>query len=233
MLRSIAASLRLMFRILTFTATPEELDALGWPSLAMGIPIVWLVGYGRWWDESLDISFTHRIGLGSVAYVLILAGLLWAVGLPVTRRTWSYGKVLAFVAFTGPPAALYAIPVESWTDPTTAVRLNIGFLTAVSAYRLALLLWFYRRGAGLSFFDAVICGLLPVGFIGAMIAYLGLSEQILDIMGGLRGQSPTVEAYEFVTGLSCSALFGAPVLLVLFGFAIARRFREKASGTER
>lgn len=216
MLSSLVRELRLMFRILAFAAKPEELDELGWRSLAFGLPSVWLVGYGRWWDEPRDISWPHRFGLGSVAYVLILSALLWLIGAGMARRRWSYPKVLAFVCFTALPAMLYAIPVEMFTTARRAVDWNIAFLLLVSVYRVALLLWFYFRGAGLPAAQAWVTGLLPLGLISFGLAVFGMAEGIIEIMGGIRESGRAAEAFAAVTFISCTTIYTTPILLIVY-----------------
>lgn len=222
MLRYVLDNSRLMFRVLLFRATTAELDNLGWRNLPYALPIVWLVGYGRWWDDPNPLSLLHRSGLGSVVYVFVLAGLLWIASLPLRERTLTYPKMLAFVSLTALPGALYAIPVETFMTNDMAIRMNIIFLSIVSVYRVALLFWFQMRGIGMGAYAAFLATFMPISLIGIGLVFFGLVEGILDIMGGFR-ESGAIAAYEFVAGLSCLFTWGAPVLIILWVIAGTRR----------
>ena len=223
----IAESFRLIWRILTFQATEEELDLLGARHLLVGLPLVWLVGFGRWWDEPRDISLLHRSGLGSVVYVIALAMLLYLIALPLAESKLNYFKMLAFVSFTAPPAALYALPVEMWVSREAAVGVNIAFLLIVSVYRVSLLIWFYVRGLWMGGYRAALCALLPIGAIAVGITYAGFGERIIAIMGGLRDNSPATEAFGAVAMISCFSLFSTPVLLIAWAFSVTQRRQER------
>lgn len=223
----ILESLHLIWRILTFTATEEELDKLGARHLIVGLPLVWLVGLGRWWDEPRDISILHRSGLGSIVYVLLLSTLLYLIAAPLARQRFDLFKMMAFVCFTAPPAALYALPVEMWMDRQSAVMANIAFLSIVSIYRVSLLIWFYLRGLDMDAWHGWIAGLLPIAGIAVGLTFAGFAEQMIEIMGGIREQSAATEAYVAVSMISCMSIWLAPVLLIAWGFAVARVAKEK------
>lgn len=83
-------------RILTFRK-PSPAIARSWKTyLAFGLAFTWLAGIGRYWDNPRAELF-QSLGLGSIAYVFVLAAILWLLLAPLRPRHWSYGSVLVFV----------------------------------------------------------------------------------------------------------------------------------------
>ena len=121
-----------------------------WPAyLAWGLFTAWLAGIGRYWDHP-SAGWWQYAGLGSVAYVFVLAFFLWVVVAPLRPRNWSFVGVLIFVTLTSLPALLYAIPVEKFMALEHAQAANVIFLAVVASWRVALLIVFLRRAAGLT-----------------------------------------------------------------------------------
>lgn len=174
-----------MTRILTFQVSRDELLALDRRHLAAGLICTWVVGMGRYWDDPRAVG-AQTLGLGSVAYVFVLAALLWAVLAPFQLERWRYRDVLTFVTLTSPPAILYAIPVERMTDMSTAADWNAWFLLLVAVWRVALWFFFLRRFARLGWFSSAVCELLPLCLIVVGLAMLNLEHATVDFMGGLR-----------------------------------------------
>ena len=73
--------------------------------LAWGLLTTWLAGVGRYWDHP-NAALWQYLGLGSVAYVFILALVLWLIVAPLKASNWSYSGVLIFVMLTSLPALL-------------------------------------------------------------------------------------------------------------------------------
>src|SRR5262245_65218512 len=97
--------------LLLFRSFRSDLENHWQAYLAWGLFTTWLVGVGRYWDHP-SAALWQYLGLGSLAYVFILALVLWAIALPLRPANWSYRGVLIFVTLTSLPALLYAIPVE-------------------------------------------------------------------------------------------------------------------------
>src|ERR1035438_6104090 len=114
-------------RLLTFRSSAEELSALNYRHLAFGLICTWLVGMGRWWEDPKANLLQHP-GIGSVAYVFVLAFFLWLVLWPLTPPHWSLLNVLIFVTLASPPAILYAIPVRHGLALQTAQTFRLWFL---------------------------------------------------------------------------------------------------------
>ncbi len=200
------APFRLLWRTLTFRATAEEYESATWHSFLFGFLITWLAGVGRTWDDP-DASPLRVTGLGSVGYVVVLAGLITIFALPLSRRRIGYRATLLFVLMTAAPALIYAIPVERWTDMHSAQVLNLNFLLVVASYRVLMFFRFLYSCARMAWFDTVMAGLLPLMLIIVLVTLFGLTGKVLDIMGGLRGdqnaQSMADEIVLMISGFSC------------------------------
>ena len=192
--------------------------------LAWGVFTTWLVGVGRYWDHP-SAALWQYLGLGSVAYVFILALILWAVVAPLRPSNWSYTGVLIFVMLTSLPALLYAIPVEMFLALPQAQLANVIFLAIVATWRVALLMVFLRRGAKLSPFATAVAGLLPIAMIVTALVLLNLEKAVFNIMGGNRLQTQNDSAYAILLLISALAVVASPILLALYGGLVYRAQR--------
>ena len=198
-----------------------------------GIGITWLAGVGRYWDNP-RAEVWQFIGMGSVVYLFIFSLLLWAVIKPLRPANWSYRGVVVFVSLTSLPALLYAIPVERWTSLSTAQDLNVGFLSVVAAWRVALLGTHLQRAAKLGWFGAVVGTLTPLVLIIVALAYLNLEHVIFRLMGGLRDGEATANdaAFEVVLLMAGTALVASVPLLVCYVVLVVAR-RKKTAEADR
>ena len=209
-------------RLLAFRLTAEEFRGFGPAHLLFGLACTWVVGAGRWWDDP-RAGALQQTGLGSVVYVFILAGLLWVVALPLRPRRWSYRNVLTFVALTAPPAVLYAIPVEMLYGMEAARGLNALFLFVVASWRVALLVFYLRRGGGLGRFPAVVVTLLPIVAIVFTLTALNLERAAFETMGGIRGERTANDtAYAYLTLLTYLSVLLLPLLVIAYGYLFAQ-----------
>lgn len=192
--------------VLVFRA-PSRRIADEWQRfLAFGLGTTWLAGIGRYWDNP-RAEWWQWLGLGSVAYVFVLATMLWVLNAPLRPARWSYRNVLVFVTLTSPPALLYAIPVERFMTLEAAQSANAWFLAVVAIWRVALLFWFLRRVAGLTG-DAVTVGtLFPMTFVIVTLSALNLERAVFEFMAGLRRTE--------VQGTAADAAFAVVVQLSL------------------
>jgi hypothetical protein len=188
--------LLLNLRLLFFRATREDFDSFTSAHLIFGIFCTWMVGIGRWWDDP-GANLLQHLGLGSVAYILVLAAVIWIIVLPLKPRAWSYKHVLTFVSLTSLPALLYAIPVERFLPIETAITTNIWFLGVVALWRVALYLFYLSRHAALNRFYTYVVGLLPLCAIVVTLLILNLHRVVFDIMGGLRENQPGAHDGEY------------------------------------
>ena len=212
-------------RLLTFRLTPDEFAEFDNRHLAFGLFCTWLVGVGRWWDDP-GANILQHLGLGSIVYIFVLALVLCLVTEPLEPQNWSYKQVLTLVSLTSPPAILYAIPVERFTELSVARELNVWFLAVVALWRLSLLLFFLKRIAGLSAFASVVVALLPIIAIITTLTFLNLERAAFDTMGGLR-QTGTANdsAYGILFGLTIiSVLLFVPIV---FSYAVLVALRKR------
>ncbi len=217
-----------MWRLLTLRIRRDELDAWGRAHLVVGLVVTWIVGIGRWWDDP-TASALQKTGLGSVAYVLALALVLFLVAWPLRPRAWSYMHVLTFVSLTAPPAVLYAIPVERLVSMPLATQMNLWFLLVVAVWRVVLLGFYFTRHAGFAWWKTAVAMLLPLSAIVITLSFLNLSRGVIQIMGGLRDSSANVLADEivFVLGMIAFLAAGPVVLTYLIAIVLAWPRRSK------
>ena len=209
-------------KLLSFRLTAEEFRGFGRAHLLFGLVCTWVVGMGRWWDDS-RAGWLQHLGVGSVVYVFILAGVLWAIARPLGPRRWSYVHVLTFVALTAPPAALYAIPVERLYGMETARGLNVLFLLVVASWRVALLLFYLVRHGGLRLFPALVAALMPIVAIVFTLTALNLEKAAFETMGGMRGTpSANDGAYVVLTLLTVLSVLLLPLLFIAYVYLSSR-----------
>ena len=207
--------LRTSWRVLTFTASREELVRLDRRHLAFGLVSTWLVGMGRYWDDP-GAHLLQHLGLGSVIYVLVLSPLLFALVWPLLARDWTLVRVLTLVSLVSPPAALYAIPVERFMSMDAARSANAWFLAVVAAWRVALLFFFLFRLAQLRWFQVIVVALLPLAAIVTVLTGLNLQRVVFDLMGGFREPGPHDIAYEILFGLTMLSVMAIGPLLIAY-----------------
>ena len=215
-------------RFLTFRASADELRALNHRHLAFGLLCTWLVGMGRWWEDPKAGLWQH-LGVGSVAYVFILAGFLWLVLWPLKPAHWSLLNVLIFVSLTAPPAILYALPVRHGLALPTAQAVRLWLLAIVAGWRVALLVFYLRRGAGLTGGRWLVAALFPLLLIVFVLTALNLERVVFDFMGGIHDSDRTVNdgAYGVLVLISMiSALLFLPLLAAYLVMSVGAVFTQ-------
>lgn len=204
------------FRFITFRSTKDEMLSWDRRHLIFGLVSTWIVGMGRWWDDP-DANILQHLGLGSLIYVFVLALVLLLVALPLKPNSVTYRHVLTFVALTSPPAILYAIPVERYTELSTAESLNVWFLAIVAIWRLALLFFYFHRFARLNLLEKLVTAMLPITGIIVALTYLNLERAVFNVMGGLRGdQTANDGAYSILILLTVISVIQFPVVLGVY-----------------
>ena len=209
-----------LFRLLTFRIRADELAQLPNRHLVIGMIATWIVGIGRWWDDP-HAHVLKQSGIGSIAYVVALSIVLWLVVLPLRPKRWSFVKVLTFVSLTAPPALLYAIPVEMFMPMKAAAQINLWFLLIVATWRVALMLFFFRRYAGLGAGATLVCALLPLASIVIVLTVLNLSSGAVQVMGGLRNPGVNRITISVITLLGyLSFMSFVPMLIAYIVFVV-------------
>ena len=219
------------WRFLTFRPMSQAIRTHWKAYLAFGLIFTWLAGIGRYWDNP-RAELWQYFGLGSVAYVFVLALLIWLLLMPLRPKNWSYKNVLLFLTLTAPPAVLYAIPVEKFMTLENARTANVLFLALIATWRVALLIMFLRRTGGLSRGATAIATLLPITAIMFVLASLNLEHVIFNLMGGLRPeqQSANDTAFMVVFVLALYSFLASPILVIaylVFVYLAWRRHRLK------
>ena len=216
-------------KFLTFRSFKLDTSIFNW-YLAFGIGFTWICGVGRYWDNP-RADLWQYLGLGSVVYIFILAFILWLIIMPLKPNNWRYKNILLFVSLTSPPAILYAIPVERFMTLESAQIANVWFLAVVAVWRVALLLKYLNKSAGLSGICVIVATLLPLTLIVTLLVFLNLEHVVFRLMAGLgeHEKSANDGAYVALIIITYFSLMASPVLLGLYGwFVYKRRHRNDA-----
>ncbi|HEX5966440.1 MAG TPA: hypothetical protein VFY51_10940 [Pyrinomonadaceae bacterium] len=205
------------WRFLTFRPMSQAIRTHWRAYFVFGLIFTWLAGIGRYWDNP-RAGLWQYAGLGSVAYVFVLALFIWLLLAPLRPKNWSYQNVLLFLTLTAPPAVLYAIPVEKFMSLENARTANAWFLGLIAAWRVALLVVFLRRTGGLSRAATAVATLLPITIIVFVLALLNLEHVVFDFMGGRRSEQRTANdaAYGVVWVMAVYSFLASPVLLIIY-----------------
>lgn len=215
------------WRFLTFRRMSPAVRERSAFYLAFGLFFTWLAGVGRYWDNPRAHPW-QTWGLGSVAYVFVLALIIWGLIAPLRPKNWSYRNVLLFITLTAPPAILYAIPVERFMSSSAAITANIWFLAVVASWRVALYSVFLRRTAGLSIARTIVATLVPLTIIVVSLFALNLEHVVFSLMGGLREdeKSGNDGAYGIVFLLTILSVYLAPVVAIAYAVLVFRGRRR-------
>jgi hypothetical protein len=215
-------------QFLLFRSVKPDMARHGSLYLAVGIGSAWLAGIGRYWDHP-NASLWQMIGLGSVAYIFVLALVLYLLLWPLRPKNWSYPNILIFVGMTSPPALLYAIPVERFTSLDNAQTINVWFLAVVATWRVILLFLYLKRSGELGGGTIIVAGLLPIALTIVALTLLNLQHVVFKIMGGLREEErgPHDGEYGIMIMISILSVYGSPLLLMGYIGAIFSRWKEQ------
>lgn len=219
-----------IIRLLTFKLTREEMLQFNKPHFIAGLIGTWIVGMGRYWDDS-GASLLQHLGLGSVIYIFVLAGFIWLILKPFQVDNWNYFTVLTFIGLTSFPAIFYAIPVERFFSIQTANSMNVWFLAIVAAWRLGLLYYFLKHFTRLSAGNILTVTLMPICLIISTLTVLNLHRVVFEIMGGVRNPTPHDSSYLILMLLTGISMILTLPLLIAYGVGIYNS-RQKSKPTE-
>jgi len=182
--QSLPIVIRQCFSFLTFRNVSFNLASYKATYLTFAIITAWIAGLGRYWDHP-DAAWWQYAGLGSVAYIFIMAFVLWLVVLPLRPKNWSYTSVFIFVGLTSPLAWLYAVPVERFLSIEMAISVNLWFLGIVAAWRVVLFAFFIWRAAKLRYLRFVMAVLTPLAFVMLILSLFNLQHVTFEVMAGI------------------------------------------------
>ena len=220
------SSIKKMFRLIFFRVSRDEILQFNLADLRVGIAFTWIVGIGRYWDDP-GASLLQHLGTGSVVYIFALSLFILLLLKPFSIKGWSYKNLLTFVSLTSIPAILYAIPVERFFDVNTSAVMNAYFLLAVAAWRVALLVFYFRRFACLSRLQTTVATLLPLTLIVASLTALNLERAIFDIMGGIRDKTSNDTAYMILNLLTALSVTLVGPLIISYGVIVFQKYKLK------
>ena len=125
------------------------------------------------------------------------------------------------------PAILYAIPVEKIFSIETSNRINVWFLLIVALWRVALLFYFLRVMAKLSWLSLLVAALLPLTLIVSTLTALNLERAVFELMGGIRDRTPNDDAFATLWFLSLvSLLLFIPLVLFYVVLVLINRTEQ-------
>lgn len=211
--------IRQIVKLLCFRLDRAEFMGFDQRHLIAGFVGTWIVGMGRYWDDSKAKMLQH-LGLGSVIYIIVLSFFIWLIVKPLLIEDWSYKHVLTFIGLTSFPAILYAIPVERLFTMSTAAQINVWFLAVVAFWRLALLFYFLRFFTRLKYWIITCITLLPICLIISSLTFLNLEQAVFNIMGGIRDATANDRAYAILVGLTFTSLGALPIVAIGYIAAI-------------
>ena len=217
------------FDLLIFRPFRPDLQAHYRAYLMYGLIVTWLAGMGRYWDNP-KAEWWQLAGLGSIAYVLVLATLLWLLIAPLKPSRWRFREVLLFVTMTSLPALLYAIPVEIFMSLPRAQLANAIFLAIVAMWRVILLVLFLKRAAGLTGTSILVATFLPLSLIVTALGMLNREHVVFNIMAGNGGQtvqSGNDGAFVIVFLLTLLSMSTLPGWVAGYLFLVVRAHRRK------
>lgn len=171
--------------------------------LLLGFLFVLSAGFAREYDgEDLVAEPWHLlVPLGaSVGSALLLYGLLIAVAEPPAGSPLEPGRrftrFLGLYWMTAPLAWIYAIPVEAWLSPLSAVRFNLFLLAIVAIWRVLLI----SRATAVLFGTSFPRIIFPVLLFGdGLMLFIThfIPLPLFHVMGGLRMSSTEAEIVHF------------------------------------
>jgi hypothetical protein len=220
-----------VFRLLFFRFSHDDFANLGFKHLQVGLICTWLVGMGRYWDDPRAV-FLQKLGVGSLVYIILLAGFLWIIGALLRPEHWNYQHVLTFVSMCSVPAVFYAIPVERFFTMEVASHINVWFLAVVAAWRVCLLFSYFKTHAKFGVFTSMVTVFLPVTCIVSALTVLNLEHVVFRIMGGLRPEDRSANdyAYSILFLLTYFSIVAFVPLLVSYLVLIRRRYIHSKQG---
>ncbi len=212
--------------LLSFKLKKEEMMKFNKHHFIAGLIGTWVVGMGRYWDDP-GAKLLQHLGLGSVIYIFVLAGLIWLILLPFKIEKWSYFIVLTFISLTSFPAIFYAIPVERYLSIETSNTINVWFLAIVAAWRLGLLYYFLKEFTKLSIGKIFTVTMMPICLIISTLTALNLHRVVFNIMGGVRNQTPHDSAYLVLLILTTVSIVLIGPLIIAYIIFIYKALNEK------
>ncbi len=182
---SLAECWSLQWKILTLTATRDDLLNMKVEVVAWGLFFSLMAGIGRAWDNS-TAPLLMRSGLPSVIYIFVLSAFLFIFIGPLSPKNWSYRKLLILVSMTALPGLLYAIPLEMMIKPDDAAAGNALLLFIVATWRVLILGWFLHKTTDMIWSHTIVALFLPLFLIINGLIATEKFEKTFGTMGGVR-----------------------------------------------
>lgn len=235
-LRDLREVLTTIGRLLVFRPAIPDLKRLGPLYLGTGLVLAGIAGVGRHLDNP-KLPAWQRMGSDSILYVFVFAAILWLVLWPMRPRNWNYATILVFVGMTAPPAFLYALPAlfgpngfAAWFGGAPLLSaahvpaIKVWLLLIVSVWRVALMIVFLHRSAGLTGFSLLVAALTPLALIVVTLTLLNLDRAVFDFMGGRMERTVNDGAYAVLAFMTMTSLRVSPVLAIAYIAVCVHRY---------
>lgn len=213
-------------RVLTFRQ-PSGMFRDQWPLyLICGFGITLIAGAGRYWNNP-RAELWQQLGLGSVAYIVVLTLVLRVLLIPFKPRASSVRNLLLFLLMSAPPGLVFLIPVEAFLSLRDAQIANAWLFGVVALWRVALLIWFLRAIARLSGLAMVVASLVPPVLIASVLTVLNLEHVVTGFFTGINPEQYSAHdmSYSLLVLLSFISVCAAPYLLAGYAWVWYRTGR--------
>lgn len=102
---------------------------------------------------------------------------------------------------------------------------NVWFLAVVAIWRVALLVRYINKVAGLSGVCVFVATLLPLTLIVTVLTMLNLEHVVFNVMAGLEAHEQSVNdsAYTVLFLITTFSILVFPLLLALYGWFVYQR----------
>lgn len=168
-------------------------------SIYLGAFFVFIAGIAREYDQEY-IPLNGILFLVPFLASFVMCLILYIFSLPYYRKKvnpdglGSFKTYLSVFWLTAPLAWLYALPVEAWFTPLTALKINLSLLGIVAFWRV----WLFTRAMKILTEVNLLALILTVA---CPVIFFVSFFQNLNIVGIMSGGAKT-EAQEFLTGVT-------------------------------
>jgi hypothetical protein len=191
-------------------------------SIWYGLAFVVTAGFCREYDQEVLATQWH-IYLAPIAASLVMASwnYIWLFcyyrGIP---EMVSYRTFLGLFWMTAPCAWVYALPVERWYEPLTAIHINMSLLAVVAIWRGVVFCRALTHLCGRSMYALIIASAAVLIVPVSLFASIG---KVVGLMAG--GQfSPEQQAIrDFSEGVVIVTFWGGVLSLGILTWQISRR----------
>ena len=202
-----------------------------WALLVGGL-FVLSAGFAREYDGEdllhepwhLLLPLAASLGTSTVLYGILYVAVL-RHAFERVQPLAMYGCFLSLYWMTAPLAWLYAIPVEQFTTPGMATRINLSLLGIVALWRVLLI----SRAAAVLFgasFWSMFALVMLFGDVLALVILWFTPLPVFNIMGGIRLTESEVVIQDTAFTIGALGVLSLPIWLIGISFVMAGEKRN-------